>query len=105
MSLASPAQVMARLTEIETELAERQNDLEACAFAWFTAKRERERTEALEFMRAEGSVEARRQQAKRISAAIGAEEEASWEGKRAVVRVLEARANIGMAILKAQGRS
>jgi hypothetical protein len=96
---------MLRLTDIETELAERQNDLEAAAFAWFTAKREREQTEAMEFMRAEGSVEARRQQAKRISAAIGAEEEASWEGKRAVIRVLETRAMVGTAILKAQGRS
>jgi len=105
MSLSSPAAVMVRLEEIEADLAERQNELETAAFDWFKCKRERERTEAMEFMRAEGPVESRRQQARRIAAAIGAEEEGRWEGMRAVVRVLETRAMVGTAILKSMGRS
>lgn len=104
MSLSSPAAVMVRLEEIEADLAVAQNELEACALAWFRCKRDREVQEAMEFMRAEGSVEARRQQAKRIASAIGAEQEAAWEGKRAVVRVLETRAMIGTSLLKAMGR-
>lgn len=105
MTLSSPAAVMARLEEIEADLRVAQNEIEAAAFAWFRAKREREQTEAMEFMRAEGTVEARRMQARRIASEIGADEEAVWEGKRAVVRVLETRSMIGTAILKAQGRS
>jgi hypothetical protein len=96
---------MVRLSEIEADLAERQNELEAAAFDWYTQKREREKVEAMEFARAEGPVEARRQQARRIAADIGAEAEAAWEGKRAVVRVLETRAMVGTALLKSMGRS
>jgi hypothetical protein len=96
---------MGRLADIENELATRQNELEDSAQAWFTAKRERERTEAQTFIAAVGSVESRRQEAKLVASEIGASEEAAWEGKKAVVRVLETRANIGMAILKSQGRS
>lgn len=105
MTLSTPIAVQVRLEEIEADLAVRQNDLEAAAFAWFRAKREREQTEAMEFMRAEGSAEQRRQQARRVSSSIGVEEEAHWEGLRAVVRVLEARANVGMALLKSYGRA
>ena len=56
-------------------------------------------------MAAVGPGEQRRQEAKLAACHIGAAEEGAWEGKKAVVRVLETRANIGMAILKSQGRS
>jgi hypothetical protein len=42
--------------------------------------------------------------AARDNSNIGRDEEAEYEAIRAVVRVLETRANIGMALLKAQGR-
>jgi hypothetical protein len=100
-----PATIMRRLDEIEVDLAVAQNELEGIALAWFRAKREREVAEAMEFTRAEGPVEARRMQARRIAASIGVEQEARWEAKRAVVRVLESRANVGMALLKSMGRS
>jgi ribosomal protein S11 len=96
---------MARLESIDSDLALRQNELEDAASAWFRLKRDRERDEATAFMAAVGPVEQRRQEAKLAACHIGAAEEGAWEGKKAVVRVLETRANIGMAILKSQGRS
>ena len=105
MSLSTPQQVQERLEGIERDLAERQLDYETAAMAWFKAKRDREHDEALAFLSAEGTDTKRRMVAKRESANIGKEEEASFEALKAVMRVLETRANIGMALLKSQGRS
>lgn len=104
-SLASPQAVMDRLAEIENDLALRQNTLESAGLAWFKAKREKEHARAVAFLAAEGTVAERSAIADRDTALDGRESEAEWEAVRAVVRVLETRANIGMSILKAQGRA
>jgi len=96
---------MLRLAEIENDLAVRQNTLESAALAWFRAKRDKEHNRAVEFLRAEGTVAERQAKADEQTALDGKQEEAEWEALRAVVRVLETRATIGMALLKAQGRA
>lgn len=105
MSLSSPAVVQARLEEIETDLASRQNDLEAAALDWFKAKREREKSHAEVFLNDTGTVAERKAKADLATADVGCAEEGKYEGLRGVVRVLDTRAAIGMAILKSQGRA
>jgi hypothetical protein len=100
----APSPTLHRLAEIENDLAQRQNVLEDAARAWFIAKRDREKEYAIEYMKAEGPVEARKAQAIRATSHIGATEEAEWEALRAVVRVLETRASIGQSILRSQSR-
>lgn len=102
--LADPAAVQRRLDEIEEDLATRQNELEAAPLAHFRAKRNKERAYARAFLEAEGTVAERTANASRLTSHIGVEEEGAWEGKKAVVRVLDTRAAVGMAVLKAQGR-
>ena len=105
MSLSTPHAVMARLEEIDRDIAGRQNTLEAAAMAWFRIKRDREKQWALAFIAADGTVAERKALADRDTATIGAEEEAAYEAAKAVVRTLETRASIGQSILRAQGRS
>jgi len=105
MSLSTPAQVMARLEEIESDLANRQNVLESAASQWFVAKRDREHKRAVEFLKAEGSVAERNAIADRVTAREGAQQEAEYEALKAVVRTLDTRASIGMSLLRAQGRA
>lgn len=104
MSLSSPVEVMERLAAIENDLAGRQNALETAALAHFRAKRDREKAWAESFIAAEGTIAERKALADREHAQYGSEAEASYEALRSVVRVLDTRASIGMAILKAQGR-
>lgn len=104
MSLDAPGPVLARLATIENDLATRQNNLEDAARKWFIAKRDRERDYAVEYLRAEGPVEARKSAALKVTSHIGANEEAEYEALKAVVRVLETRASIGQSILRSQGR-
>jgi len=96
--------VVERLEEIERDLSERERELEQAALAWFKAKRDREHDRAVAFLTAEGTVAERQAHADKVTARDGAEAEAEYEALKAVVRVLETRANIGMALLKAQGR-
>lgn len=103
-ALSTPAQVQMRLEDIDRDLAERQNTLEETAMEWFRAKRDRELAEAVAYAGASGPATERKIIADAAGAEVGAEEEGAWEGKKAVVRVLETRANIGMALLKSQGR-
>lgn len=103
--LTHPAAVMARLQEIDDDLARRQNVLEAAGMAWFKAKRDKEKARATAFLSAEGTVAERNAIAERATALDGRNEEAEWESVRAVVRVLETRASIGQSLLRAQGRS
>lgn len=105
MTLSSPAEVVDRLERIEQDLAARQNALEAAARAWFQAKRQREHDRAVAFLSADGTVAERNAMADRATALDGREAEAEWEAIRAVVRVLDTRAMIGMGILKAQARA
>jgi hypothetical protein len=95
---------MARLADIEKDLAERQNVLESAARKWFMAKRDKERARAVAFLGATGTVAERQAIADRDTALHGKQEEAEWEALRAVVRTLEARASIGQSLLRAQSR-
>ncbi len=105
MSLSSPAAVQARLEEIEGDLASRQNELEAAALDWFKAKRDREKEHARIFIATTGTVAERKAAADKKTADMGRDAEAAYEAQKAVVRVLDTRAAIGMAILKSQGRA
>lgn len=105
MTLSHPAAVQERLEAIDQALAVHQNEYEEAAQAHFLARRLKEKTRAEEFMKAEGTVAERSAKADQETALMGVEEEGRWEGLRGVVKVLDTRAAIGMAILKAQGRS
>jgi hypothetical protein len=103
--MTEAAQVMATLEAIEKDLAKRQNLLFDAARNWYVAKREKEHKRAITFLSTEGTVAKRNAVADRETALEGKEAEAEYEALRGVVRVMETRANIGMAILKAHGRS
>lgn len=118
MSLSSPALVQQRLEELDGALARAiapipvneqkdiaQNAMEAAALAWFRCKRDREVAKKTAYAEAIGTATERKIIADAAAAAVGVDEEALWEARKLVVRVLESRANVGMAILKAQGRS
>jgi hypothetical protein len=105
VTLSNPAAVQARLEEIDSQLAIALNGMEDCALAWFRSKRDREVEEAETYAISGGSATERKILADAAGAQIGVEEEARWEVRKLTVRVLETQANIGMAILKAQGRS
>jgi hypothetical protein len=103
--LADAGAVQTRLEEIERDLASRENALEAAALAWFRGKREREKSRAEAFLQATGTVAERNAKADEQTALYASECEASFEAQKAVVRVLETRANIGMSLLRSQGRA
>jgi hypothetical protein len=103
--LSTPELVMARLVEIENDLANKQNAWELAAMAWFRAKRDKERAHAIAFLAAEGSVAERTAIATRETAVDGKEDEALYEALKGVIRMLETRATIGQSLLRAQGRS
>ncbi len=100
--LSTPAAIMLRLEEIDNDLQTRLPELEEAAGDWFRKKAEREKLIAGAFMSADGSVAERQARAKRDHAEVGKEEEASYEAKRAVMRVLETRSSILMSLLKSQ---
>lgn len=103
--LSTPQQVVARLEQIDADLACRQNELEAAALEWFRMKRDREHDRAVAFIAATGTVGERSAVADRDTSHIGADAEARFESVKAVVRVLETRASIGQSILRSQGRA
>lgn len=108
----NPALVMNRLAEIENALAEKQNALEQAAGDLVRAKRDYEHRHATVYLTTEGTV-AERQATTLIAIAAGDSElydrltdaEADYDSLTRVVRVLDTRASIGMAILKAQSRN
>lgn len=104
MSLSSPALVQERLEEIDTQLATALNGMEDAALKWFRCKRDREVAKADAYAAAPGPATERKVMAEAAAAEVGVEEEAHWEARKLVVRLLESRANVGMSILKAQGR-
>lgn len=104
MSLSTPQQIQAKLEGIDADLAQRQNALEEAAMTWFQAKREREKEYAIAFQSAQGTVDSRKARAVEASYLIGVESEARYEALKAVVRVLDTRAAIGMSLLRAQTR-
>ena len=105
--LSTPQQVMARLESIEHDLAIRQNALENAAREWFTAKREIERERARALLSSEASSVTEKKAQAEIAAGghEGIEFEAEYEALKSVVRVLETRATVCMALLKSQGRT
>lgn len=105
ITLDNPSGVQARLAEIENDLAMRQQTYESAARSWFIAKRDREHDRAVAFLSADGTVAERNAIADRETACDGAIAEAEFEAMKAAVKVMETRANIGMAILKSQGRA
>lgn len=106
-----PAAIMQRLAEIEHDLGHRQLELEAAAGDRARLIRDWEKRLAVATAHAKGGdANARKQAAlviaaeqddlyERLSAAEG-----SYAALWAVVRVLDTRATIGMALLKTQGR-
>jgi hypothetical protein len=105
VSLSTPQQIQERLEAIEADLAARQNTLESAGMNWFRAKRDREQAWARAYVSADGPAHVRKAEADLAVATVGRNEEAEWEALRAVVRTLETRATIGMALLKTQGRA
>ncbi len=103
--MLTPAQIEARLQELEQDLGNRQNLYGQAAENWHRILRDREHKHAVAFMSASGNTTERRETAKRETALIGMAEEAEYEGLRAVVKVMETRAMIGMALLKSAGRA
>jgi len=99
-----PQTVIERLEAIDLDLSELQREIYTAAMVWFRKKRDKEHDWAVSFMTAEGTVADRKAAADKINARDGMEQEATYEALRAKERVLETRANIGMALLKAQGR-
>lgn len=107
-----PGAIMARLEEIEKDLAERQNPFEQAADDRARLLRDWEKRLAICGRTAKGqSADIRKASA--LCAAIEADDlherladaEARYEALRSVTGVLEKRSLIGMAILKAQGRA
>ena len=101
--------VQQRLEEIEQTLAERQDEWEAIAAAAAVAKRDFEREEAAAFLKADGPVEVRKRKALESVIERGYFEtfltaEAAEAGARRVVKLLELRSTIGMALLKTMTR-
>ena len=108
----APQTVMGRLSEIEQDLAHRQNDFEQAADERARLIRDWEKRLAICGMRASAS-SADRRRAMALVAAIEQDDlyerlsdaEARYDALRVATRVLEQRATIGMSILRAQGRS
>ena len=98
----APQVIMDRLAAIESDLAERQNELERAALGWYRTKRDKERARAEAFLLATGTVAERNAVADRETAMLGVEDEARYEAHKAVVRVLDTRATIGQSLLRAQ---
>jgi hypothetical protein len=104
VTLDNPGAVVARLQEIEDDIALRQNAYEDAALKWYRAKRDKEHKRAVAFIGATGTVAERNAIADRETAMVGKEEEALYEAIKAVVRTLETRASIGQSLLRSQGR-
>lgn len=102
--LSTPHLIEVRLAEIENDLAVRQNSWESAARVWFRKLREVEKDRANAYVAADGSPTEKREAGSYAVGEDGGVEQAEYEALRAVVKVLEARAMIGMALLKSQGR-
>lgn len=98
---------MRRLTEIENDLAIRQNSLESAARGWYSAKRDLEKTRAQVLLGSDRATVTEKKAEADIAAydVEGAASEAEYEALKAVVRVLETRATVCQSLLKAHGRT
>lgn len=107
-----PAAVLARLAELDQELAERQNDWEDSARDRARLTREWEKRVAIRRRLAKGSdADARKQDAIATAAEQDdlfdrlTEAESLYAACAAAIKVRETRVSIGQSILRAQGRS
>lgn len=105
--MTNPVSILAKLEEIERDMAERQPAYERAAQRWYHAKREqgRDYARALISSNADSVTEKKAHADLAAYETEGAESEAEFEATRAVLNVLDKRAMILMAILKAQGRA
>lgn len=110
-TLSHPAAVMARLAEIENDLAQRMNDYESAAGDRARLIRDWEKRLAIARKVAKGNDAESRKAAALVSAADQddlyqrlQDAESTYEACKVVTKVLETRATIGMSILRAQGR-
>lgn len=107
-----PARLHQRLSEIEADLAERQNPFERAADDRARLLRDWEKRIAICTRQATGSSEGARK-AHALVAAIEqddlhdrlADAEARYDALRVVVKVLEVRSTIGMSVLRSMGRA
>jgi hypothetical protein len=107
MMLGDPQAVMARLAEIENDLAIKLNDYEDVAGRWFLVQRDIKKAWATSFLESEATTVAERRAVADLAAAEveGAKLESEYVALKAAIEGLGTRANIGMSILKAQGRA
>jgi hypothetical protein len=107
----NPAAVMARLAEIEEDLASRQGDYELAADDRARAVRDWDKRLAIHQRKVTGpNAEARKAEA--LVRAVEQDDlydrlsdsEARYDALKVVTRTLETRASIGQSILRAQGR-
>lgn len=107
MNLDNPAAAMHTLTQIETDLAHLQNAWEDTASNWYEIQRDIRRAYARTLLTSKaGSVTEKKAEAD--LAALEADEdgvEAVHDALKHKHKLLESRAMICMAILKAQGRA
>jgi hypothetical protein len=105
--LSTPHLVMARLEEIEEDLAIRQNALESAASAWFKVQHEQKKAYAMTLLSStKDSVTEKKAAADLAAHAVeGSEHEPEYLAIKAVLGMLETRATICMSVLKSQGRS
>ena len=100
-------QITERLEGIEKDMFDRQVKGEKAAEDFYRTKRDYELAYAVKFMDATGTVTERKLKATRSLEGDEVyrrlmEHEGAYEGWRAVMRALEARSMIGMALLKSQ---
>ena len=112
MTYSHPAAIVAALEAIDEDLAQRQNQLEQAADDRARLIRDWERRLALSTAQARGGDANARKQAALVLAAEQDDlyerltvAEGRYAGLAAVVRVLDTRSTIGMALLKAQARA
>ncbi|HXJ92656.1 MAG TPA: hypothetical protein VMT20_07210 [Terriglobia bacterium] len=101
--MTDPGSLTVKLEGIENDLAERQNRYEEAAAAWFKLVPRIEKNLAIAYREAPGGPTDKKEAAKALREIEGAEEKAAYEALRVVVKVLEQRSMILMALLKSQG--
>lgn len=109
---STPGAVIARLAEIETDLANRMNEYETAASDRARLIRDWDKHFAIALKTAKGGDAGARKAAALVTAIETdktyeqlQEAESAYEALKVVTKVLETRATIGMSILRAQGRA
>lgn len=105
-ALSDPAIVMHTLAAIENDLAIRQNNFEAAARGAYQYRREVERVKARELLTAADKTVAEKKARAELAAydVEGVQYEQEYEALKSVIRVLEQRSMILMAVMKSQSR-